>query len=63
MLDLWVNIVAVGVNGVVAIYFIRELYRNRCTDTPKFLRIYDIGAAILCIILMLINLCLYIGGN
>lgn len=64
----WISIVATVVAGVVAIYFIRELlspypvqYQNDLKAT-KGIRLYQIGAAIICIILAIINLWIYLRG-
>jgi len=64
----WLSLVAIGVVGVVAIYFIRELklrppvqYQNDPKAT-KGIRLFQISAAIICIILAIINLWIYLRG-
>lgn len=64
----WISIVATVVAGVVAIYFIRERlspYPVQYQNDPKAtkgIRLYQIGAAIICIILAIINLWIYLRG-
>ncbi len=55
---LFIFLVGIGVTGVVAIYFIRELNDPNATKG----RLYQISVAIICIILTIINLWLYLRG-
>jgi len=63
-----ISLVAIGFFGVAAIYFIRELklsppvqYQND-PNAIKGLRLFQISAAIIFIILTVINLWLYLRG-
>jgi len=64
----WISLVAIGVTGAVAIYFIRELlspYPVQYQNDPKAtkgIRLFQISAAIICIILAIINLWIYLRG-